>query len=292
MLDGPFGRRTEEVKDFPEMVTDILKEIGRDVDTPHLYHYTDGQSLKSIIETGQLWLTERNYMNDILDGTFVKDEIQKKLSGRKDFSGSILESEMFAERAQYVFSTSLEKDLAHQWSNYGNSDAYCLEFSRVELREFFLKSKEDADQLYYGPILYDTNDVSTVCDRIIRDMTEGITNATNPSSDPLSRMDLYERSKKVYQYFYSLIKQRGHYAEKEFRFLVQSTRKPEYLVKGGLFVPFIKIGKKRRKLPISRVYVGPSNHDRLAIESLKSYLKQGKYKGVGVEPSELKTRKK
>ena len=278
-------------KDFPEIVTDILKRIGRDVDSPFLFHYTDGQSLKSIIEKSQLWSTERNYMNDIVDETFVKDAIRHKLSNRADFPGSLLEREMFTENAQYVFSTSLEKDLIHQWAYYGNNDAYCIEFKRPDLRSYFWKSRLEDDRLYFGPILYDTNDIKVVIDEVTQGLTESITKLTRANPDPLNGVELHETAKKVYQYFYSLIKQPGHYCEKEFRFLIQSSRKPSFKIKNGLFVPYIEIGNKRRRLPINKIYVGPNNHDQLAIKSLKQFLEENKYGKVGVGRSDLLMRR-
>jgi hypothetical protein len=91
-----------------------------------------------IIENNELWLTERNHMNDVYDEEYIK-RIVKGIQNKKynkDFKNSMLDCNFIDGRPQYGFSTSLENDVAHQWMNYSNSSPICVEFRRDEFFGF------------------------------------------------------------------------------------------------------------------------------------------------------------
>jgi hypothetical protein len=283
------------MSDFNEIVKDILQKNKKDVSCTYIYHYTDGKGLQGIIQNNELWLTERNYMNDILDERFVKTNIKNRFRDISDFKGSILENLLINPIPQYIFSTSTEKDLIHQWTYYSDTDSYCIEFNRKQLIRFLYNCSFENEPFYYGPVLYDTRQVRNIIDDALEDYKDKILKSLNNSISKSNNPNNLIVAKEVYQYFYSLIKQKGHYCEKEYRFLFQSEREPDFKTKKGLFVPYIKIANmlnnsQKDKLPISKIIIGPNNHESIAKESLRLFLKKYHYNTVEIERSELQIR--
>ena len=53
------------------------------------------------------------------------------------FKGSVFDRNFISNKPQYVFSTTLEKDVSHQWLSYGGKDSICIEFDKDKLIEYF-----------------------------------------------------------------------------------------------------------------------------------------------------------
>lgn len=276
--------------EFPQIVTKILEEYNEDVKSSELYHYTDGRALQSIIENNQLWLSDRDYMNDINDHEYIRNIVKDKFKNSVNFQGSLFEQLLISRLPQYVFSTSLEKDLIHQWSYYSDTDSYCLEFDRHELRDYLYKFKHSTDYFYYGPVIYKPDVAKKIVNIVMETYEEHILAVISTPVPQPEKEKLLKRTQEVYQFFYSLIKQYGHYCEKEFRFLYRSKRKPKFKIKKGLFVPYIEIGNKTDKIPIKKIIIGPNNHELIAKDSLEIFLKQNGYESVIIEKSELNIR--
>ena len=66
----------KEIEHFNETVKTVLKENDLFVTQKYLYHYTDIYGLEGIVKNKELWLSERNYMNDVNDEKFIQDYIK------------------------------------------------------------------------------------------------------------------------------------------------------------------------------------------------------------------------
>ena len=273
------------------MVDYILQKNDEDIESEFIYHYTDGISLLSILEKNELWLTERNYMNDVLEEEYVLALIRDKFKNNPTFQGSLVDRSLHERTPQYFFSTSTEKDLIHQWGYYSTTDSYCIEFRRHEIRDYLLNFKEKYDNLFYGPVIYDKEKAEKILSDRLSDYEKLVIEMINSNEfDPKNKRKR-NIAKDVYQYFYSLIKQHGHYCEKEYRFVFRTNRVPSFKIKTGLFVPYIKIGgENENKIPINKIIIGPNNNEAIAIKSLKNLLDIKMYTNVNVEKSELKIR--
>lgn len=277
-----------EVKEFYEIINDILTEHGKKVNDEHIYHYTNAAGLKSILEGKTLWFSERNYMNDIYDEKYIQNYVKNK-----GFNKDIIKN-LEVTTPQYIFSTSLEKDLIHQWSYYGGNDAYCIELDRTKLICFLYNAREKEEEFYYGPVFYikdkKSNDDSI---KIIDDVITEYINSTKKDA---------EEYKKVYRYFYSLVKQYGHYCEKEYRFVFHTKREAKFRVRNGLFIPYIEIfnnkssnvethdNEEKQPLPITKIMIGPSNHEHIAEKSLRLFLDKNGYGSIKIEKSKMNIR--
>lgn len=277
-----------------EKIRSILQKYGEDTKNRYLYHYTSGSGLKSIIEENQLWLSERSYMNDILEVEYTKELIRELFKDKIPFSDDIIENTLLKNEMQYVFSTSLEKDSINMWSYYSGIDAYCIVFDRRKLRDYFIDLNTVNYKLFYGQVIYDRKKqnkiMSEVCNTVISDLFQVLTKGIKKEDTTKIKKE-YEDAKYIFQFFYSLCKQQGHSCEKEFRYLVSNVEKVDFIIKKGLFVPIYKIGNKAtKKIPINQIIIGPNNHETIAKDSLRLFLDANNYKKVDILPSSLRIR--
>ena len=203
---------------------------------------------------------------------------------------------MIPQKHQYIFSTSIEKDLIHQWAYYGSQEAFCIEFDREELINLFY-SFNNKNNYYYGPVLYADNYFKSSINNTIKNIIDGI--IAQYSGIVLEELDnlfeIYSSPKKkneyrkVFHYFYSLIKQYGHYCEREYRFTLQNNKKPEFRIRKGLFVPYLEIPFEPEKL-ISQIIIGPNNREELAERNLRFYLKELNLESIKISQSRMKIR--
>lgn len=139
---------------YNEKIRKILEKNHSLYQGDYIYHYTDAQGLLGIIENNEIWFSERCYMNDVKEEDFVKEitwNIVNKQQTKKDNKISPPD----ISRKQFVFSTSKEEDLIHQWLYYGNEDAYCIKFNRKELIDIiYNETQKEYEQLYYGSVFY------------------------------------------------------------------------------------------------------------------------------------------
>ena len=279
----------EENQKFHNLVKKVLQDNGLFVSQESLYHFTNINGLLGIITNNELWLSERNYLNDVNDEKFIKDYVRNIFKNLSQKEWEEYEIYLIPSKNQYIFSTSKEKDSIHQWTYYGLQESFCIEFERKKLINLFYRFDKKTD-FYYGPILYGNERTLNIANKIIDEYTSLISN-----KNCIFNIDNFDEKgfsefKRVYQYFYSLIKQTGHSCENEYRFLLQSESKPEFRISNGLFVPFIKV-KAKGKLPIKKIYIGPNSYETSAKENLEYFLKNNGYNNVIVDKSEMHIRR-
>ncbi len=259
----------------------ILEKEYKKGKATYVYHYTTGAGLKGIIMNHQLWLSQREYMNDVKEYEYAKEIIKKILNKRFSHEKeSILEKynisfENFSN--QFIFSTSTEEDLISMWSYYSQSeDSYCIRFSRKKLIKYF-GEKVGWDNYYYGSLFYKEDEIEKfIFDVFEKEMFIDI------FEDNISENEDYQANvRTAIKYIFSLIKQFGHYSEKEYRFSIEENDldKIDFEPRRGLLVPTLKLDLEK-ELPIDTIYIGPNcNENQVEImkHSLEQLLKKGKY---------------
>lgn len=109
-----------------------------------IYHYTDLNGLKGIIENHSLWATNMYFLNDAAEIhhgmaafgnalNYLDDEISQQ-------SIKILRNALDGQRLHqaihdYSISFCLHPDLLSQWRGYAGAQGVCLEFDREELEK-------------------------------------------------------------------------------------------------------------------------------------------------------------
>jgi hypothetical protein len=265
-----------------------------------VFHYTSLKAILSIIENGELWLSERNHMNDIYDEKYINRFVKKKQNPTnfKHFPGSLLDEDFIDEKPQYILSTSLEEDVAHQWTNYGKENAVCIEFNRQQLEDYLTEfasmvrykqignSKEIHEDAFLSfRVFYD--------EEIIEKLSVTIQKYQDSWLECLERSFDSENNKKRieasgdFHIFYCCTKQPGFYAEHEYRFVVLSDRDKCLRPGNNILIPYIKLKLENRRLPIQSITIGPNNHDDNTKNDIRTLLDKYGYNDVNVKESKL-----
>lgn len=127
-----------------------------------LFHYTDVNAVKSILEHGKLWLTDLRFMNDseemshgvnhlkeVLEGEWLREQLSEQLSG-ESFSVAVkFVLDALADHVErymdynpsFVCSFSRSDDSLSQWRAYGN---YSIEFSGEEIEQHLRECQYDS----------------------------------------------------------------------------------------------------------------------------------------------------
>ena len=296
----------QSTKWYNEIIkTEILDELNKKCTKSFVYHYTNLSCLLSILENKELWLSERNSMNDKKDEDFVYDFCKQIVAQNNTIRQNPWSN--IAASHQYVFSTSLERDSIHQWAYYSAGDGVCISFYRQKLIDVFREYFEDLDLgYYYGSVLY-THDFKkdTKLKNIVTNIYKQYIFTKNKDAEQTFQYEIVE------EYLYSLIKQFGHHCEKEYRFVITeealdyviddlqkanktlkkktsqtiSTKnkilenakmierlRPSFRSYNGLVKPYIKFPFEPADL-ISSIMIGPSNHEEIAKQNLEFFLK-------------------
>jgi hypothetical protein len=289
--------RLESSSDFQQV---IAKNTSVITSTPDcVYHYTTIDALLGIIENSELWLTDRKYMNDINDEKYIEGKVKKILnpSNSKYFPGSILDEDFVDCRPQYIFSTSCDYDAAHQWLNYGKESPVCIEFDRIALETFINSFTEVKryegnnifeDGSFAFPVFYD----ETIVDSLAEYLTGKYKNIflLNMPILPEKRTELATASAD-FHVLYCCTKQAGFYAEKEYRFVVLSSREPCFRSRGDTLTPYIKVKPEKQKLTIKSIIIGPKDKNTSTEITLRKLLdKFGYSNNVQIKRSKLSVR--
>lgn len=134
-----------------------------------IYHYTSDAAFCSILESEKLRFTNKRYLNDTTEGTYILDfckenaeEIcQDYLKYVKEFENACdkykQKSKKFSLIEQYQCSFSIDSDSLCLWNYYTHGDSIrgCnIEFDNQALREGINKRYAGINYVYSGKVIY------------------------------------------------------------------------------------------------------------------------------------------
>jgi|GEM_PF-2659002 len=247
-----------------------------------LCHYTDISGIKGILETNNLWLTDKNFMNDKLESNYSKELL---ISCLKERNTCITMEECnkyldhyFNNEIDYVFSFSTEIDAIHQWNYYGGQAGYCLVYSSSEIINAIVKNNF---QVIHGLVIYDYESQKSIVQDYLSVIDEWKMNKDNPEYFNFKR---FENSLRMQL---GRFKQHNHSCEKEYRIIVHS-KNEQIRIRNGYFIPYIEIDVS--EVNPAKIIVSPKLETDLAIEGIRRYLKCINRTNIVVEPSSLQIR--
>lgn len=291
-------------------VSKLIWSKGIDISTKmkgqKLFHYTDVYALMSIIDKGKLWITKSDYLNDsselihiheIVDNVIPNLTIKDKdfLEILKDYKDDI-ESMMIDI---FVLSLSENPDSLTLWSNYSQSDGYCIGFEAIELA-YAIKNLNMP--FWFGQVNYDKE----IQAKIIQDEIEFLYSLWSKEKDNLSLNKVWKKLIQKLSLYSIFFKNPAFSQEEETRIAFMVNRpsfktlrmntdqiKMNFRVKNAAIVPYIEIDLKTAnngRLPITSLTIGPKNNLDIAVSGLNLFLLNHGYSNCIVDKSKIPVR--
>ncbi|GGD79573.1 DUF2971 domain-containing protein [Lacimicrobium alkaliphilum] len=289
-----------------------------------LYHYTDINAVKSILENKELWLTHIGYMND--DEEFISglERIADKAIGQSasEYLGGQSKEELvnqLIEQAQdeniFVCSFCQKADLLSQWRGYTpNNGGYAVEFDEAVISDLIDEISQSLNALSLSAekmarddeIDTKSRDELIFMDKYIEISFLKLDSCAYEEADKEAlaigaakewiSMKRRENCKtdfmntyKSYLFSSCMMKNKGFSEEKEKRLMVRTSAAEHHRCRDGIFVPYFKF-----KLPdsaIKNIWVGPSRYQDLKVKGLSSFLKSLKQDNpIGIKKSVIPLR--
>jgi len=260
-----------------------------------LCHYTSLDGLISIINNGDLWLTNTRFCNDdeeMLLGHKLVDELVDQLeteaaAGRtKDWFDRLRKKIKMARNDQVYVTCFCERDnLLSQWRGYAdNGGGVSIEFDAPGFGQV-----AGPDCMHGLMRLWKVFYSGDQQRKIIRSCFD------YPHWPPTSTDDNISYIVDALQFFMPTFKHPDFAAEEERRLIFTPNPNlaitPKFRTRRGMLVPYFSLrdlaggGFPNGKLPIRRITVGPSYTRDLNVESVRTLLAQNGYVGIEVAKS-------
>lgn len=261
-----------------------------------IYHYTDLNGLKGIIESNSLWATNFRFLNDAAELEHGANALKNALLYLKDELGKdktdfiLRELQTYRSRSfrdTFNISFCQEPDLLSQWRGYGAFQGVCLEFDSLELAE----KLDFTGCEYVGNSVFYTKPGATL-------------EAKREIISFLGENDFFEKSVNVPNYelvganellqkLVPFFKDDGFRDEKEFRIAIRVRKYKErvkFRVNPHGLIPYIEIKARKNGhldmcLPIKSITVGPCNEPDFIKEGIRFLLLSKGYDNVQMLPS-------
>jgi hypothetical protein len=271
-----------------------------------LYHYTNTQGFFGITESDELWLSHVAYMNDYSELSYginlikrvihsMKEELEKRnIYKWVNFSNESVSSLFESTFQPYIICFSEKGNLLSQWRAYGEC-GFSLGFKANFLKSLRLVNQSiKYTQLALRRVIYEEKKqinivkeiLHMICECYDRNIVEQLTEqeATNNPNYVFIFSILIDAFVDIITWF----KHPSFAEENEWRLIYQMFVPPindghelfTVRVKGNNLVPYIAIDNNEEKLPLTKVFHGPSQNTILTMKALNYRLSQKKYINV------------
>jgi hypothetical protein len=264
-----------------------------------LYHYTSSVGLRGVLETGSIWATDLEFLNDEQELRYGLDQLLPILRDRvSECTGSRLASAILdnlsnSQGARHFVACFCEEgDLLSQWRGYASPGGYSLGVRTVDRVD---ASERDGSVPLYRRVWYDPDDARgfanvwarLACDGFMETFSPVIEALERDSDQPVNNEDL---AKRLYEFdaehywrlerLCAVLKDPSFIEEKEWRILRSShpgLKEPPVIEfrEGPLgLTPYTKVDLRDEGglIPIKEVVVGPGPNSRLRISAVKLLL--------------------
>ena len=261
-----------------------------------IYHYSDANALKSIIENKEIWLTGHSFLNDEMEFHEGFDLLNKNI-------GKVVEQNNFTERSKQIlseitdhFSSSLvfscsfssEPDLLSQWRSYCPQDGgFSIGFDKELLQKSICGHNPTGNIRRFDDCIYDESEKLRQAEVIADGCCKGI----DLHFEKMGRDVFYNTFLEFL--FYSFRCKNSHFIEeKEVRVFTYAHNKFErisindgsgfpaieffskenvqFRTNKNIFIPYLK-----QSFPIEaikEIYVGPCKNRDVVVQGLQLFL--------------------
>ncbi|MBJ7417321.1 MAG: DUF2971 domain-containing protein [Niveispirillum sp.] len=250
-----------------------------------LFHYTDINSFKLIIDSGVIWASDVFYLNDSMEMIYGKNKIKSYLEfllrdprNSQVFMKSIREliENLSVECRTYVACFCSDGDSLSQWRGYGGEQGVSFGVSISNIKTL----KMPGSYFAVRPVVYGEVEQNQIISNIVNEYTKLYAEFTRDGARPEDFVDLVNVAGGACDHVASAIKSSYFRDEKEFRVIIQTYEtvdNPDFRVSSSMIVPYHKVelgevedGRLRPKL--SSIIVGPGNRLSLTERSIKQFI--------------------
>ncbi|HVZ18694.1 MAG TPA: DUF2971 domain-containing protein [Terriglobales bacterium] len=288
---------------------------------PPLFHYTGAAAIRGILQSGRLWASGAQYMNDWMEVVYgyniIMTSLRKLVEKKKAPERSIvifkdvlrlMESPDSPFIDAYFVAFCEKGNLLSQWRAYAGTQGFAIEFDPLVIKgELTLTTDAPARNLRLAKVDYDPKQQAKNFHQLIEELSDTIENAKRNISDESISPTLVEFTRMVLSSWAATVKHPGFEEEQEWRVIFQPliTAEEKYLstsefvvrLEGPEFVTHVEfmpdkkvLGKRNPLLPIKSIICGPTVSMRTALRALEILLRNNGYEGVQIQRSEIPAR--
>lgn len=251
-----------------------------------LYHYTDQVGLLGIVETGQLWATKVQYMNDTTEFSLsiklAKDRLIERLKSARGIAeiGTLNTTLSRLDGIANVNICSVsfceDPDLLSQWRGYaGIGGGIAIGFRSQSLAELATKERGRL-----GHCIYDEDSQNAIIDEIINELLDKTKDFTSFVTSGFRRIASDFDNTLIY--CGAFFKDKGFREESEWRLVTGITTyaDPYFCFRPGksMLVPFYKLQMKNENWgnEICSATIGPCPHPATSEQAVTGlFIKHG-----------------
>lgn len=252
-----------------------------------IYHYTDLNGLKGIIENHSLWATNMYFLNDeeeIRHGiaafnnalNYLGEDLSEQ---RVKILRKVLEEhQLFHAKHNYNISFCQHSDLLSQWRGYAAAQGVCLEFDSEELE----KSLDFGGARVISRAVFYTQPDSTL---EVKEELLSFIKSENFIKNNGSLLYEFINTSELINGLIPFFKHVSFSEESEYRIVVQpeiKTAPIKFRVNAHGLVPYIEIKARKNnfqsgQLPLKSLKIGPCKNRAFVAEGIEFLLKHNGY---------------
>lgn len=277
---------------------------------PDLYYYTTIETMRFILENGNIYATNLKYMNDSEEYSNGLIELKKILNDKYRESKNTINQDKLNEylnkhAESYSISFSTQRDLLSQWSmyagesgvslkmNFRNPQEYCFYADKHDKRKGRTYSKKGIypKRVYYiTESSMNSKDYKKVREKIEEDIEERLL-----AQGSVKKGDMEgENAVDIWLDMTPYLKRYEFYQEGEYRlaysiYVADSPLQIDYRTSKHVLIPYLDVECKNG-WPIEEIIVGPGDNQQVVFTSLTHYMDNADLKVPFVEGPSYRNR--
>ena len=305
------------------MLTPLFNKYSnklKDIKTQHhgdIWHYTSSQGLKGIVENDNIWFSDRRFLNDQSECSYVYQLIKELLNDGffMDFEDVFIDWIHFLTQEFtntdiehqkqdtvlipcYVASFSKENDSLSLWNYYTKSQqhaGYALNFNTEELLKNIKSQTENLNYSYTnGIVIYSKEEQFALLKDLLKEYHQIFVKYKNAQKNFQIEIFFFEiiNLLDIYNLFF---KPSSYEVEQEYRFVIADTNtinnnitNLKFRIFNDIFIPYIELFNIRKL--IKEIKISPSQNQKLLENSISIFKNNYKLHNIEFSKSDIPMR--